>query len=93
MKKLTNYEKDLRKRLKDPEFFAGFQEELAKLKLAYAMLELRKKHKLSQQEVAKRLGTTQSVVARMEAGEQNFTVSTLQKIADVFRKKLKIELV
>lgn len=93
MKKITNYEKDFQKRMKDPSFRAGFQKEYARLKLAYAMVELRKKQNLSQQEVARRLGTTQSVVARMEAGEQNFTVNTLQKIADAFRKQLKIELV
>ena len=93
MKNLTNYEKHLQEELKDPVFRKAYREEYAKLAFAYQIAQTRKKRKLSQAELAKRLGTTQSVVARMETGEQNFTVGTLQKIADVFRKKLKIELV
>lgn len=92
MKKLTNYEKDLEKNLKNPAFRAGFQEEYARLAFAYQIAQLRKKQNISQTELAKRLKTTQSVVARMEAGEQNFTLDTLQKIADAFHRKLKIDL-
>lgn len=45
---------------------------------------------MSQVELAKKIGTTQSNIARMESGQQNFTTNTLQKLARVFNKKLKI---
>ena len=93
MRALTNYEKDLQKQLKDPVFRKGFEEEYAKVKFAYEMMQLRKKQRISQAELAKKLGTTQSVVARMEAGQQNFTLDTLQKIASVLGRSLKIELI
>ena len=48
---------------------------------------------LSQKELARKLDTTQSVVARIEAGQQNFTTDTLQKIASAFKRELKIEFV
>lgn len=93
MKNLTNYEQDLKNRLKNSVFRKGFEEEYAKVKFAYQMMQLRKKQRISQAQLAKKLGTTQSVVARMEAGKQNFTLDTLQKIASVFRRQLKIQFV
>ena len=93
MKKLTNYERDLNKRLKNPQSQKAYEEEYAKVKFAYQMMQLRKKQRISQAQLAKKLGTTQSVVARMEAGQQNFTLNTLQKIASVFRRQLKIQLI
>ena len=49
-----------------------------------------KKFKMSQGQLAKKIGTTQSNVARMEAGNQNFTVSMLTRIAEAFGKDLKV---
>lgn len=92
MGNLTNYEQDLKKKLKNPTFRKGFEEEYAKVKFAYQMMQLRKKQRISQAQLAKKLGTTQSVVARMEAGQQNLTLDTLQKIASVFGRNLRIEL-
>lgn len=63
------------------------------LEIAYKINSLRKAHKISQADFAKKLGTTQSNVARMESGNQNFTTETLQKIATVFNKELKVEFV
>ena len=59
MQKLTNYEKDLKKRLKAPVFRKGFEEEYAKAKFAYQMIQLRKRQQISQAQLAKKLGTTQ----------------------------------
>jgi len=46
---------------------------------------------MSQVELARRIGTKQSNIARLEMGQQNFTTETLQKIAFVFNRDLKIE--
>ena len=61
--------------------------------MSHQVWQLRKRQKLSQKELARKLNTTQSVVARMEAGQQNFTTDTLQKIASAFKRELKIEFV
>jgi transcriptional regulator with XRE-family HTH domain len=45
---------------------------------------------MSQAQLAKKIGTTQSNVARMEAGNQNFTLGMLTKIADAFGKELQV---
>jgi UDP-N-acetylglucosamine 1-carboxyvinyltransferase len=49
---------------------------------------LREKRGLSQEEFAKQLGTSQSAVARMESGKQNFTTELLEKVSGVLEHKL-----
>lgn len=52
-------------------------------KIGFFIKELREKRKLTQGAFAKELGTSQSAVARMEKGEQNFTTELLSKISTV----------
>ena len=47
---------------------------------------------MSQAELAKKINTKQSNIARMEMGQQNFTIDTLQKIAKAFKRELKIKI-
>ncbi|PIR38167.1 MAG: UDP-N-acetylglucosamine 1-carboxyvinyltransferase [Candidatus Zambryskibacteria bacterium CG10_big_fil_rev_8_21_14_0_10_42_12] len=56
--------------------------------IAYFIRSLREQRGLTQQEFAKRLGTSQSAVARMEAGKQNFTAKELSKISDALEHKI-----
>ena len=93
MRKLTNFEKHFQEEMKNPEFRKGYEKEYANVKLAYEMMQLRKKQRISQEEFAEKIGTTQSVVARMESGQQNFTFETLGKVAAALNRTLKIEFV
>ncbi len=88
-----SFERYLSQQMKNKAFRKAYEEESRRIEIAYRILQLRKKQKLSQKELAQKLNTTQSVVARMEAGQQNFTTDTLQKIASVFRREIKIEFV
>lgn len=88
--KATDFEDVLKDHLKDPEFKRYFDEFGKQLEISYQMLQMRKKAKISQAKLAKKIGTTQSNVARMEAGNQNFTVSMLTRIANVFGKDLEV---
>lgn len=76
--------------MKDPEFKKWFDYYGKQLEISYNLLQMRKRARLSQAQLAKRLGTTQSNVARMEAGNQNFTLGMLARIADAFGKDLKV---
>jgi predicted transcriptional regulator len=73
---------------------ALYQRELARLQLANQIAKLRGKRKLSQAQLAKRIGTQQSAVARMEQSTyRGYTVSTLAKIAAAVGKTLEVRFV
>jgi transcriptional regulator with XRE-family HTH domain len=76
----------------DPEF----REEYAKADAEYALIEslvrARSAARLSQAELARRIGTTQSAIARLEAGGVSPSVSTLRRYAEATGTKLRIEL-
>lgn len=93
MDKLTDYEKHFKEKMKDKNFKEAYKKERHRLEIAYRISQLRGKRHISQKGLAEKLGTTQSAVARIEMGEQNLTTDTLQKIADVFNKRVKIEFV
>lgn len=88
-----SFERYLAQQMKNRVFRKAYEEESQRLEIAYRILQLRKRQRLSQKELARKLRTTQSVVARMEAGQQNFTTDTLQKIASIFNRELKIDFV
>ena len=92
VKKAIDFQEYLGKRLKNSKFKKHYNEYGKQLEIAYQVLQLRKKKKMSQAELAKKIGTKQSNIARMEAGQQNFTINTLQKIASAFDRELKVEL-
>lgn len=93
IKKAINYQSYLKEQLKDPEVRKHYEEAGKQLEIAYQILRLRKARGISQKELAKKLGTTQGNIARIEAGKQNFTTSTLHRIAKVFDRDLHIEFV
>jgi DNA-binding XRE family transcriptional regulator len=92
-KKVPTFQEYLDELLKKPGNKRLFDMYGKQLEIAYKINSMRKAHKISQADFAKKLGTTQSNVARMESGNQNFTTETLQKIATVFKKELKVEFV
>jgi len=87
---MTNYEKYLQSKLKDPLFKKEYEREYGKVKIAYEISQMRKKKKMSQDVLARKIGSTQSAVARIEAGKQNLSLDTLSKIAEAFDCEVKI---
>jgi len=88
--KLPDFDEYMDDLLKNPKLKEYYDEVGRQLDASYRLLQLRKKQKMSQGTLAKKLGTSQAAVARMESGNQNFSLKMLGKIADVFGKKLKI---
>ena len=82
----------LRKQMKDPEFkkeYDALEEEFA---LARELINARARAKLTQHEVARRMGTSQSAVARMESGKGLPSTSSLVKYARAVGRKIEIKL-
>jgi DNA-binding XRE family transcriptional regulator len=92
--KVRTFQSRLQEDLKDPEFKAHYQEERQALKLAMKIAELREKKGLSQQQMAKLMGTSQQAISRIESGEyEGFTLKTLEKIAEATGTRVKIEFI
>ncbi len=76
------------RRLKSEQFRKSFSEEMSRLQLAHEIKALRRKKRMTQEEVATKADMPQSVIARIESGTHSFSISTLYKIARVFDKQI-----
>jgi ribosome-binding protein aMBF1 (putative translation factor) len=73
--------------------FPGFREMAERRREVIAQLvTARKAQGLSQTVVAARMGTSQSVVARLEAGDVDARLSTLHRYADAVSRHLDVDL-
>jgi len=57
-------------------------------KIGHLIAQIRQERSLTQAEFARKLGTSQSAVNRMEHGHQNLSMETLGRISDVLNKQL-----
>lgn len=80
-KKLIPYEPIRDRLLKDPEIKKGYDALEFKYSLISAIMDKRIKDGLTQDEVAKKVGTKQSAIARFESGRHDFNLSFLIKVA------------
>ncbi len=76
--------------MKDPEYRAAYDALEGEFALASALIEARARAGLTQEELAQRMETTQSVVARLEGGRTRPSTRTLEKIARATGTRLKI---
>jgi ribosome-binding protein aMBF1 (putative translation factor) len=74
-----------------PDMQALIAEEAEDLRIAKKIYELRTKAGLSQAELAKRIGTTQSVISRLEdADYEGHSLPMLQRVAAALDKRIEI---
>src|SRR5262245_41703984 len=57
-------------------------------KIGQLIARIRQERGLTQSEFAKRMGTSQSAINRIEHGKQNLSLETLGRISDVLNKQL-----
>jgi|GEM_PF-1077590 len=69
-----------------------YENELRVDVLAYRLKELRKRRKMTQTELAERLGIGKGRVSKIENGKLNLTLSTIQKIASALGAKISFDL-
>lgn len=77
---------------KDPRWAAAYAKADIEVRLALQIAKARAKAKMTQGQLARAIGTTQSVISRIEAGNQNLTVKTLARISAVLHATLVITL-
>ncbi|MEW7979481.1 MAG: helix-turn-helix transcriptional regulator [Candidatus Sedimenticola endophacoides] len=90
---MSNIAELKKKWLKDPKVSDAFEEMKPEFEVAHALIAARVEAGLTQEEVAKRMGTTQSVVARLEGGRTLPSIKSLYRYAEATGTKPVIHLV
>ena len=84
---------DLKKRfMKDPEFREEHERVDEEFRLLEALVRARTEAKLTQAEIARRIGTTESAIARLESGGVSPSLKTLRRYAEATGKRLRVDL-
>lgn len=84
---------DLKKKwMHDPAFRSEYQKADADYSIIESLIRARHDANLSQAELAKRIGTTQSAIARLESGSISPSISTLQRYAAATGTRLQFQL-
>ncbi|BAJ83109.1 Xre family transcriptional regulator (plasmid) [Acidiphilium multivorum AIU301] len=85
---------ELKKKLmENPEFRVEYAQADADYRLIEEMIRVRMEAKLTQSELALKIGTTQSAIARLEGGKVSPSVSTLRRYAEATGHQLKVSFV
>ena len=82
---------ELRKKwMKDPEFRAEYEALHLEFEIMGALIRARAQSGLTQADIAKRMGTSQSAVARLEGGRSNPSMRTLDRFATATGTRVRI---
>ena len=89
---MTNW-KDLRKELlSNPEVKKEYDRLAPRYAIISQLIAARNKRGVTQAQLAKKMGTRQSAIARLESGNVNPTIGFLEKVASVLGVRLTIRL-
>lgn len=89
MTKLTTLEK---RWIQDPKVKAEYEILAPEFKIAQALIKARTKSDLTQEEMAELMGTTQSVIARLEDGSQLPSMKSIIRYAHALGKDIEIRI-
>ena len=79
------------KKMENPKFKAVYDQVSTPMRIGEQIAQLRHEAKMSQSELAKKVSTSRTAIARYESGDYNrYNVGTLSRIARALHKRLKI---
>lgn len=93
MKRKTNFDKYLETQLKDRAFAERFKKAGNAWEIALQIAALRNEAGISQKELAKRLGTSQQQVSRLESPSyEGHSLSMLRRVAEVLGATVQVKI-
>ena len=82
----------LSQKLKKPGFRKHYRQARLAVEVAHQMVMLREKLGITQAELARRMGTKQQTISRLESGDyEGFTLKTLLKIAEATKTRIVVK--
>jgi DNA-binding XRE family transcriptional regulator len=89
---ITAEEASARRAARDPEYRRLRDQWQPYEEVAWQLVRYRMDHKLTQQQLAKKVGTSHSQISRIESGRHRTSVETLRRIAEAVGMRLVIGL-
>src|ERR1700730_10762545 len=90
MRKFIPVEEVAKEWMKDPAFVAAYDALEDEFAVASALIKARGEADMTQEQVARAMGTTQAVVARLESGRTMPSTGTLERSAKATNPRLRI---
>lgn len=87
---LTSAEDVHRKWMKNPKYRREYERLQPEFEIANQMIEARLKRKMSQEQLAKKVGTGQAVISRLEGMNASPSLSLLKRVASALDTKITI---
>lgn len=88
---MTTFNEFLKDKMKDPEFKAEYEALGPEFTIIQAIIDARKNSGLTQRQLAQKTGIAQADISKLENGNANPSLQTLQRLAAGMEMKLKIE--
>jgi ribosome-binding protein aMBF1 (putative translation factor) len=92
MQDWIKFEELKKKWMKDSSFKKAYEELELEYEISLELIKARNSSGLTQKEIASRMGTTQSVIARLESGKTIPSMKTLARYAQATGKHLHVNL-
>ena len=92
-RKHLDFEVWLEKALQDPKLKAEYDRLQPEFAVINALIQARREKGITQGILARKMGTKQSVISRLESGRANPTVAFLKKLADALHSHLEIKFI
>ena len=90
---MTTFNDFLKEQLKDPEIKAEYEALKPEFAIIQAMIDARKLKGITQKELSERTGIAQGDISKLENGNGNPSLKTLQRLARAMGMYLKIEFI
>ena len=90
---MKTFDSYLQEKLKNPEFKAEYDALDPEISIMQAMIDARKESGLTQKELSEKTGITQADISRLEKGNANPSLKTLQRLAAGMNMRIRLEFV
>ena len=90
-KKFYTHEELHRKWMKDPKFREAYESLEPEFAIAGSIIEARIKKNISQAELAKKMGTGQAVISRLEGANASPSLSLIKRLANALNLKVELK--
>ena len=88
---MTKFNDYLKEQMEDPGFKAGWDALEPEFSIMQAMIDARKASGLTQKQLSERTGIAQADISKLESGNANPSLKTLQRLAAGMGMKVKVE--